>query len=85
MLQGNENNSIDKRTFPEIWSNCNNAERDGLKKSLLKKFKCTTVTIWNWTKGNTVPPSRNDRESIARILNSKLNINVTAESLFPGR
>lgn len=85
MSQSNEKKSTDKRTLPEIWSGCNDLERDGLKRCFLKKFKCTTVTIWNWTKGNTVPPSRNDRESIARILNSKLNINVTAESLFPGR
>lgn len=82
----NEVNKIllnDERSLPEIWNACNDAEKDWLRRELKKKFRCTDVTVWNWTKGNTTPPSFNDRELIARIVNRGLKVNTTAGSLFP--
>ena len=79
----NEILEIDKRSLPEIWANLNDAEKSDLRDKLMKKFGCTTVTVWNWTNGNTTPPSIFDREIIAKVVKSRLRLNVTPETLFP--
>ena len=60
-------------------------ERECLKNCIIKKFRCTPGTFYNWASGKCSPASRVDRETITRIIISKLNISVRPETLFPAR
>lgn len=76
---------IDKRSIKEIWDSCSAGEKESIRRALKEKFKRSKVTIWHWVNGITAPTSINDRELIARIINKKLGIYVTPETLFAGK
>ena len=75
--------ATDARTFPEIWNSLTSGEQLDLRDLILEKTKATSNTFWFWKKGASMPASRTDRRTIARVVSTFLNVNASEHTLFP--
>lgn len=80
-----ENNSIDARTLPQIWSECTPVEQDAIRGKVLSRLSCSNVSFWSYCNGHYSPRSILERKEIARIIKSTLGLNVSYSTLFPPR
>ena len=53
-----------------------------LRNKVVKRF-CTERTFLNWEKGRTAPISKFTANQVSKLVNSVLNLNTTASTLFP--
>ena len=76
--------SIDARTFPQIWGCLTRGEQDELRYQLTRNGDCSRTSVYYWSKGTT-PVSLGMRKKVASTIKSALGLNVSHLTLFPGR
>lgn len=77
-----DKDSIDARTFSQVWCSLSPAMQAELRCELTGKGECTRQAVWAWTKGVT-PRSLATRKRVERILNNYLRIHTSHLTLFP--
>ena len=77
------NDSLDARSFPQIWASCDSGQRQKLTNRISVRLECSSVAVWNYGKGNYSPRSINDKKEIVKIVKSLLGYNTSPETLFP--
>ena len=83
-MQSKENNSVDTRSFEEIWNSLGDEERTDLSHKLFYNNICNTrQTIWAWATGRYQPKQRIVMNSLVRVLGRFLGCTVSAHTLFP--
>ncbi len=76
--------TIDARTFPEIWETLSPAEQSELRFQLTRNGDCSRTAVFMWSKG-VMPKSLSVRKKVASTIKSILGLNVRHLTLFPGR
>lgn len=76
--------SIDARTFPQIWETLTPAEQAELRYQLTRNGDCSRTTVFNWSRGVS-PVSIGLRKKVASTMRSALGLNVSHITLFPSR
>ncbi len=74
--------TIDARTFQEIWKSLTNAEQSELRYELTKNGECSRTSLYNWSKG-VAPINVNLRRKVASTMGRILGLRVSATTLFP--
>lgn len=77
-----DKDSIDARTFPQVWGSLSPAEQEELRYQLVRSGVCTRQSIWNWSRGGR-PQTMDVRRRISAMLNRHLKIKTTQLTLFP--
>lgn len=81
-IQNYNKDSIDARTFPQIWGSLSSAQQSFLRYQLTRGGFCSRATVWNWSQG-VKPVSLATRKKVSQVLNSSLGVNTTHLTLFP--
>ena len=81
-MQRYNKETVDARTFPEIWETLSAAEQSNLRYELTKTGDASRTTVYNWSKG-TCPISVGMRKKVASTMNRTLGLNVSHLTLFP--
>ena len=83
-MQVYKENSIDARSFPEIWAALSVDEKEELVYELLKSRCCTTRTaIRQWGRAVRRPANILTQETVAKAIHKVLGIRVHRTTLFP--
>lgn len=79
--------SIDARTFQEIWNSLDprSEERNKLREKVIKACMITDVAFYKWCNGDTAPRFPDVKRRISQIVNGQLKIKTTGPTLFPIR
>lgn len=75
--------SIDARTFPQIWKSLTPAEQSELRDRLTRTGDISRTALFNWSTGKTSPASIGNRRRVATAINKFLGYNVSHLTLFP--
>lgn len=74
----------DTRTLPEIYGSLTDDDlKRSIREDMEKKLGVTLVAVHAYLNGSYAPRSINDRRVVAKIINSNLGLNTTAQTLFP--
>ena len=85
-MQRYNENQTDARTFSEIWKSLTEEEREDIAVAVYSSRCCLSrQCLWNWGNGVRRPQGYPVREKLAQIVSKRLNIKVTAKTLFPAR
>ena len=83
-MQSKEKDSIDARSFPEIWATLSLNERDELVYSLIRNKCCTTrQAIYYWASGKKAPRNLLLRDTVAKAVGKVTGSRIVASTLFP--
>lgn len=82
-MQSTEKNSVDTRTFPEIFDSLDQYWRTELKVKMMLRMRISEVTFYNWAKGASRPRNFSAQKDVAVILKSVLKVNAHPGYLFP--
>ncbi len=74
--------SVDTRTFPEIWETLSVAEQTELRYELTRNGDCSRTTVYYWSKG-VIPASIALRKKVADKMRRLLGLSVSHITLFP--
>ena len=74
--------SIDARTFPQIWETLSAAEQSNLRYELTRSGEASRTSVYNWSKG-ICPISVGMRKKVATTISRTLGLNVSHITLFP--
>lgn len=74
--------SIDARTFPQIWETLSAAEQSNLRYELTKSGDASRTSVYNWSKG-LCPISIGMRKKVASTISRTLGLRVSHITLFP--
>lgn len=74
--------SIDARTFPQIWETLSAAEQSNLRYELTRTGEASRTSVYNWSKG-ICPVSVGMRKKVASTISRTLGLNVSHITLFP--
>ena len=86
-MQDKKNNSIDARSFAEIWQSLGTGsyEQLDLRDSLISRLRVTRQTVNYWGNGKVSPAYEEVKKAISEVINKQLGIRTTARTLFPSR
>ena len=74
--------TIDARTFPQIWETLSAAEQSNLRYELTRNGECSRTSVYNWSKG-MCPISVALRKKVADKMSKTLGLRVSHITLFP--
>ena len=74
--------SIDARTFPQIWETLSAAEQSNLRYELTRSGEASRTSVYNWSKG-ICPIAVGMRKKVATTISRTLGLNVSHITLFP--
>ena len=77
--------TIDARTFPEIWKSLSSAEQSELRDRLTRSGDISRTALYYWSLGKKTPASLGNRRRVAVAINKFLGYNVSHLTLFPTR
>lgn len=76
-----EKESIDTRTFPQVWNSLTRTEQAELRDVLTRNGRCSRVSVYRWTKGAS-PISPALRREVASVIRKTFGLPVSHMTLF---
>lgn len=81
-MQRYNKETIDARTFQQIWETLSAAEQSTLRYELTKSGDASRTSVYNWSKGKN-PINVGLRKKVAATMNRTLGLRVSHLTLFP--
>ncbi len=81
-MQRYNKETLDARTFQEIWNSLSPEEQSDLRYELTKNGECSRTSLYNWSKG-VAPINVSLRRKVASTMGRILGLRVSHTTLFP--
>lgn len=80
--QSNTKETIDTRTFPEIYSSLNKLQQKELRNKIIRKTGVSRQTVWYWATGDRIPQNEGIRNLVAECIKKIAGVKVPQHILF---